>query len=262
MSDQQQKHDLISIVAAHLVTPVPAPVQLPTGPKSPEVESAEQERWQRDRIPYRDAHASRTTTNLDHLRVILEESAPAFQNEEKEQAKRVQDLIKELGTLETARDVKAMALNDARERLRQEYERLCKLPNIAAVKINATKLIVETHDLIMTLHDRTVTRWNVGPWEIHIPPNNDLCELRCHSLRGRVRVDRAGWVHPHVNIHGDVCWGNLQDTLRIAANTAQYDVLVELVLAILTDGRKYTTAGDGTGHEYGKRLTDIGDQVR
>lgn len=255
--------DLLSVVRTYLTTPISEPEALPLGPKDPEIESAEQERWQLDRAPYRDAHAGRVTLHLDQLRHILEQDAPARQTAEREQAKYVQQQIKDLGTLETAYDIKELALNEARGRLREEYERLARLPNVRAVRIDQRELVVETNDLIMTIHDRKITRWNVGPWAIHIPRNNDIRNIRCLSLRSRVRTDRAGWIHPHVDPGGKICWGNLETTLYAAAQTAQYDVVAELVLAILSEGRKYETrdGGNGAGHNYGLRLMDVGDQV-
>lgn len=233
---------------------------LPDHPLEQLADGTSQERWRDDIASYRSAFVVMAVSwfdrAIDAMGTLIKEAKQRI----KSLADRLGEKTRNLEEVDRSYQDAVGARRSAEQRLRNEYERLRALPKVREIRISDKELVVDTEVLIVTAADGT--QWDIGRWSIHILRNEGAHNIQCFSLRKNPPRDRAGWIHPHVSHSGIVCQGNAGPTLEAALRESQYDVAVELMIAILDSGREYTWDRPGGYHDYGMRLREIATQVR
>ena len=232
---------------------------LPKGPFSKTVDDEAQKRWRNDRTPYRSAFAVLALSWFDQVFGWTAGLITSFKEKSKLLVEQLRKQTHDLEKVDRCRHDALAGRYLAEQRLRKEFEHLQKMPKVRAVHINNDELVVETERLIITAFDES--QWDIDRWAIHLSRQGRSHNIRCFPLRDSPPRDHAGWYHPHVGPEGSVCWGNAGPTLDAALSGAQYDVVVELVIATLDSGRVYNWNRAEGAHDYGLRLRETAQRI-
>ncbi|MBI4142972.1 hypothetical protein HY480_03805 [Candidatus Uhrbacteria bacterium] len=142
--------------------------------------------------------------------------------------------------------------------LASEFDRMRAMCKVAHVKITRTTLTVTTRALEIV---EDGVRYDIGAYRIRIQRERrenafgEDDQVRIHALHRR-RLD--GWSHPHISSWGWVCLGNIEKPLRVALRKCEYDVALQLIIAVLESGTPRSERGDSGYHD---RLVSIGRLV-
>lgn len=233
---------------------------LPDHPLEKSVDDESQERWRNDCAPYRNAFVVLTLGWFDRAVEITRQWIKRVKDDAPPVVKELRQQTRDLEQVDRLFYDAAAARRFAEQRLRNEFDRLRGFPKVANARIDKDMLVIETKTLIITAQDGS--RWDIGGWKIHLPRRGNSSDIRCFSLQTPAPKDHNGWYHPHVSYNNVVCWGNAGATIDMALLDAQYDIVVELVIAVLDSGREYNWNQAQIGHDYGIRLREVAKRIR
>lgn len=130
--------------------------------------------------------------------------------------------------IETLKVVKNSKANE--DKLTKEWDLILTHPSVETIEVLGDELVVKTKSLVSKTLPDTSTRL-LGNFDIRFSPQaNRMPKVFCTSQH-----PFDGWEHPHIPSNGEVCWGNMTESVATFISKAEYSIATQIIIRFLME---------------------------